>query len=94
MNRPASPGGMSMAGFFLPLGAFFGWLFWRLRKRSAGLLTMVLVLALSAAALLATGCTGFSMGSVQPGTYTIQIIGTGTNSNVVHYQNETLDITQ
>ncbi|MFP5204423.1 MAG: Ig-like domain repeat protein [Acidobacteriota bacterium] len=94
MNHPASPGGMSMAGFFLPLGAFFGWLFWRLRKRSAGLLTMALVLALSAAALLATGCTGFSMGSVQPGTYTIQIIGTGTNSNVVHYQNETLDITQ
>jgi predicted secreted protein len=94
MNRSASGGGKSLAGLFLPLGVFFGWLFWRLRKRNAGLLTMALVLALSAAALFATGCSGFSMGSVKPGTYTIQIIGTGTNSNVVHYQNETLNITQ
>jgi hypothetical protein len=94
MNRGAADGSKTLAGLFLPFGVFFGWLFWRLRKRNAGLLTMALVLALSAAALFATGCNGFSMGSVKPGTYTIQIIGTGTNSNVVHYQNETLDITQ
>lgn len=98
MNRapagPNSAGSALMAGILLPFSGFFGWLFWRLRKRNAGLLTMGLVLALSVGALLASGCSGISSSSVTPGTYTIQIIGTGTNSNVVHYQNETLDITQ
>ena len=54
---------------------------------------MVLVMVLSAAALLATGCSGFSMGTTAPGTYVIQVTGTGTNSNIIHYQNLTLDIT-
>ncbi|HVU45679.1 MAG TPA: hypothetical protein VHD85_06130 [Terracidiphilus sp.] len=54
---------------------------------------MVLVMALSVAALLATGCSGFSSFSAAPGTYTIQVTGTGANSNVIHYQNVTLDIT-
>ena len=51
------------------------------------------MLALTAAALFATGCNGISVGSVAPGTYTIQSIGTGTNSSVVHFQNYTLKIT-
>jgi hypothetical protein len=85
---------MSLAGLFLPLSVFFGWMFWRLRGRHMSILTMALVMALSAAALLATGCNGFSMGSAAPGTYTIQVVGTGTNSNVVHYQNETVTITK
>jgi hypothetical protein len=42
----------------------------------------------------ATGCSGFSSSSAAPGTYGIQVIGTGTNSNVIHYQNVSLTITQ
>jgi hypothetical protein len=84
---------MSMAGLLLPLSALFGWIFWRLRKRNTGLFTMVLVLALSAGALLASGCGGYSSSKAAAGTYVIQVTGTGTTSNVIHYQNVTLDIT-
>jgi hypothetical protein len=93
-SRGTRTAGMSMAGLFLPLSAFFGWLFWRLRKRSMGALTMVLALAVSAAALLATGCSGYSSSSAAPGAYVIQVTGTGTNSDVIHYQNVSLTITK
>ena len=92
-NRRGAGSIAYLAGMLLPLSAFFGWLFWQWRRRNTGLLTLMTVLALTAAALFATGCNGISMGSVVPGTYTIQIIGTGTNSNVVHFQNYTLTIT-
>ncbi|MGA7339053.1 MAG: Ig-like domain repeat protein [Terracidiphilus sp.] len=86
-------GGASMAGLLLPLSALFGWLFWRLRKRSMGALTLVLAMALSAAALMATGCSGYSSSTAKTGSYVIQVIGTGTNSDVIHYQNVSLTIT-
>ncbi len=92
-RRPTSRGSLAMAGLFLPLSAFFGFLFWRLRRRSSALLTMLLVSILSAAALLATGCSGYSSSSAAPGTYVIQVTATGTQSDVIHYQNVTLDIT-
>ena len=38
MNRPAGGSKISLAGLFLPLSALFGFVFWRLRKRSAGIL--------------------------------------------------------
>jgi hypothetical protein len=103
-NNPLSGGTTAMnstrkgsaerSGIFLPIGVFFGWLFWWLRRRNAAVGSLLLVLALSAGALFATGCSGLSMGSAAPGTYTIQIVGTGTNSNVVHYQSETVTITK
>jgi hypothetical protein len=92
-DRTSGKGGISMAGLFLPLSAFFGFIFWRLRRRGSAALTMVLVMALSTAALLATGCSGYSSTKAAPGTYTIQVTGTGTQSDVIHYQNVTLDIT-
>jgi len=94
MNAQGDSRGTYLAGLLLPFSLFFGWIFWRFRKRHTGLLTMVLVMVLSTAALLASGCSGFSMSTVAPGNYVIQITGTGTNSNVVHYQNVTLDITK
>jgi large repetitive protein len=92
MNSHGS-GGLSMAGFFLPLSAFFGWFFWRLRRQSLGLLALVLVLALSAGALLASGCSGVSSSTAKPGTYVIQVTGTGTTTDVTQYQNISLTIT-
>ncbi len=94
MNRRGTgTGELSMAGLFLPFSAFFGWFLWRLRKRSMGLLTLGLVIALSAGALLASGCGGYSSSSAAPGTYVIQVTGTGTSSNVIHYQNVSLTVT-
>ncbi len=83
-----------MAGLFLPLSLCFGWIFWRLRRRNAGMLTMALALVLSAASLLATGCNSFTVNTAAPGNYVIQVTGTGASSNVEQYQNVSLDITK
>jgi hypothetical protein len=93
MNRRAGRGKFSLAGLFLPLSLGFGFIFWRWRRRHARVLTMALVLVLTAAAFVATGCNGFSQATAAPGTYVIQVTGTSTSSDVVHYQNVTLDIT-
>ena len=103
-NNPLSGGSQAMnsrtqgrravlAGLFLPFSLFFGWIVWRFRKRNARILTLVLFLVLSAAAMLATGCGGFSTSSAAPGIYVIQVTGTGSNSTVIHYQNVNLTIT-
>jgi large repetitive protein len=84
----------SLAGLFLPFGIFFGWFFARIRRRSFGALTLILVLALSAGAFLASGCSGVTSSSAQPGTYTIQVTGTGASSGAIQYQNVSLTITQ
>jgi hypothetical protein len=103
-NNPLSGGGSAMnahgdnrgtylAGLLLPFSLFFGGVFWRFRKRNTSLFTAMLIMVFSAAALLATGCNGISMGSAAPGKYTIQITGTGANSKTIHYQDVTLNIT-
>jgi hypothetical protein len=94
MNSRTGSRKVSLAGIFLPLSVCFGWIFWRLRRRNASVLTMALFLALSAASLVATGCSSFSQSTASPGTYVIQVTGTGANSDLVHYQNLTLDIGQ
>jgi hypothetical protein len=81
-----------LAGLFAPFSLLFGWIVWRFRKRHGRMLTMVLVLILSGAAMLVSGC-GFTQSSAAPGTYVIQVTGTGVNSDVIHYQNVTLTIT-
>jgi hypothetical protein len=90
------PGGRtaSAAGLLLPFSLFFGWIFWRFRKRHAAVFTTLLVLVLSGAALLVTGCSGTTQISAAPGVYEIQVIGVGTNSNISHYQTVTVTVTQ
>ena len=94
MNRPAGSSKISLAGLFLPFSALFGFVFWRLRKRSAGIFTTAMVLVLSAAALLATGCSSYSTNTATPGNYVIQVTGTGATSDVQQYQNVSLTITK
>jgi len=65
--------GFSLAGVFLPFGVIFGFAFFRLRRRSASLLTMALVAVLSLGALMATGCNSFGASTVTPGNYTVEI---------------------
>jgi sugar lactone lactonase YvrE len=94
MNMQPGKQRTELAGLFVPLSLFFGWVLWSLRKRHAGLLSAVFVIALTGAALLAAGCGGFSQTTAAPGTYIIQVTGVGTNSNVTQYQAVTLTITQ
>jgi len=86
--------GFSLAGVFLPFSVLFGFAFFKLRKRSASLLTMALVAVLSLGALVATGCNSFGASTVTPGNYTIEITGTGSQSNTIHYATLTLNITK
>ncbi len=90
--RPAS-GGVFLAGLFLPLSVLFGCLFWRFRRRHAKSMATAMVLLLGAAAMLVAGCSGsFTQSSATPGTYTIQVTGTGAKSDITHYENVTLTI--
>jgi hypothetical protein len=84
----------SLAGVFLPFSLAFGFVFWRMRRRTASLFTMLLVAALSLGALMATGCNSFGGSTVAPGTYTVVITGIGTQSDTVHYTTLTLTITK
>jgi len=94
MNARPANRGVSLAGLFLPLSVLFGIFFWRFRRRHAAAMTAALVLLMGVAAMLVTGCSGFSQLSAAPGTYVIQVTGVGANSNITRYQNVTLTITQ
>jgi sugar lactone lactonase YvrE len=76
-----------------PLGALFGFVFWRFRKRYPLAAAMALLLILGAGAQFMTGCSGFSQSTAAPGTYVIQVTGVGSQSNISHYQNVSLTIT-
>ena len=94
MNTRPNTSKFSLAGLFLPVSLFFGFVFWRMRRRSAAFLSTAMLLLLSAAALLVTGCNSFSMSTAAPGTYMIQVTGTGANTSVERYQNVSLTITK
>jgi hypothetical protein len=94
MNTHSENRGAYLAGLFLPFSLFFSWAFWRFRRRYATVLTTVLVLLLSGTVLLVTGCGGISSSNAAPGTYVIQVTGVGASSDIIHYQNVTLNITQ
>ena len=90
------PGGTKalFAGLTLPLSLFFGCLFWRLRKRQSAVFTCLAVVLFGLVSMAITACSGFTQVSAAPGTYVIQVTGTGANSDVVHYQNVTITITK
>jgi hypothetical protein len=82
------------AGLTLPLSFFFGCLFWRLRRRHSAIFTTMAVLLFAMASMAITACNGFTQASASPGTYVIQVTGTGNSSDIVHYQNVTITITK
>jgi len=93
MNSHTGSRASTFASLFLPLGVFFGLVLWRFRKRHGRAFTAMMVLLLAGAAMLVNGCSGFTQVTATPGTYVIQVTATGTNSDVIHYQNVTLNIT-
>jgi hypothetical protein len=94
MNSSSANSRFSLAGLFLPVSVLFGFVFWRLRRRYARVFSMAMVLLLSAAALLATGCNSYSVNTAAPGNYVIQVTGTGASTNAQEYQNVSLTITK
>jgi sugar lactone lactonase YvrE len=94
MNSHPSARTSALASLFLPIGVFFGLVLWRFRKRHGRAFTALAILLLSGAAILVNGCSGFTQVTATPGTYVIQVTATGTNSDVIRYQNVTLNITQ
>jgi hypothetical protein len=94
MNEGSGKRGFSLAGLFLPASLLFGCISWRFRKRNRFAFGAFVLLLLSGA-MAVTGCGAqFSQSSAAPGTYTIQVNGVGSNSNITHYQNITLTITK
>jgi hypothetical protein len=94
VNRRAGGGGAMLAGVLFPFSMLFGWIFLRQRKRLAAAFTVLLLIALSAVALVTTGCSGISTTSAAPGTYTIQVVASGITTGVVETQNVSLTITK
>lgn len=94
MNARPGSARIALAGLFLPFSLIFGLVFRRFRKRYALALSTLLLLVLGGAAMLVTGCSGFSQATAAPGTYVIQVTGVGSNSDITHYQNVTLTITK
>lgn len=95
MNQKPGSRNPQMAALWLPFSLFMGWILWSFRRRHGRILSMIVVLVLTGAALLATGCGGgFSQSTAAPGTYVMQVTGVGTHSNVTQYQTFTLNITQ
>jgi len=92
MNGPPESRRFTLAGLSLPLSLFLGMAIWGFRRRNRAFFVVLLML-LSGGAMLVSGCSGFSQSSAKPGTYVIQVTGTGTASNITHYQNVTLNIT-
>ncbi len=80
------------AGLTLPLSLFFGCLFFSLRKRHRAIFTTLAVVLFGFASMAVTACNGFTQVSATPGTYVIQVTGTGNSSDIVHYQNVTITI--
>jgi hypothetical protein len=94
MNGRGGSGGAMLAGVVFPFSILFGWIFRRQRKRMAAAFTVLLLIALSAVALVTTGCNGISTTSAAPGTYTIQVVASGITTGVVETQNVSLTITK
>jgi hypothetical protein len=92
-NGGAEKQKIAFAGQLLLPGLGFGWIFWRLRRKYAKFYAVLPLLILAAVAVAVSGCSSFSQSTAAPGNYVIQVTGTGVDSNIVHYQNLTLDIT-
>jgi hypothetical protein len=89
-------GSVWLAGLSLPIAAFFGLVFRRIRRRTSAFsrVAPLLLMLLAAGAMLLNGCGGFSQISAAVGAYTIQVTGTGVDSDLVHYQNVALTVTK
>jgi hypothetical protein len=94
LNSPPPAKSVWLAGLSLPIAAFFGIVLRRFRRRNRVFARVLPLLLLVAASLLLNGCGGFSQISAAVGTYSIQVTGTGVNSDIVHFQNVKLTVTQ
>lgn len=93
-KEESSTNGDDMAGMLFPASAGLGLLLWRGRRKYRALFAMVLAMVFGGALLGLNGCAGISMNSQQPGTYNLQITGTGVNSAVSRSINLRVQVTK
>ncbi len=93
MNGQSRGRGASLAGALVSFSLLFGGMLWRFRRRHTGVWNVLLAMLLAVATLLVADCSGVIVRSAAPGTYVIQITGTGTSTNVTRSQNVILIIT-
>ena len=91
-NKPR--GTASLAEICFPLVAFLPLALRRFRKRTRTLLAVPLLLLFCAAVTLISGCLKLYPAKRDPGIYTIEITGSGSDGGIFHYQNVTLTVTK
>ena len=89
-----STNGPYMAGLLLPASAALGLLLWSGRRKHKALFTLMLLVLLGGTVLGLNGCAGISMNSLAPGSYSVQITGTGVNSAVTRSVNLSVQVTK
>jgi len=94
MNTPGAKARFTLASIFWPFGLLTGLLLWRFRKLSALLRNALLILVFAGTAVLVNGCGGIGKSAAVPGTYSIQVVGVGINSNISQYVTLTVVVTK
>ena len=90
-SATSSVGPTMGAALMFPSG-LLGWLIWRRRLRTKGIMISVIALALAISVSL-SGCgPSVSFTEAPRGTYTVRIGGTGQNTGAIFFQNVTLTI--
>ncbi len=83
---------ISLAGSLLPFGFVLGCFYRKSLIASTRVLATFSILVLAATALAATGCGAVLNAVASPGSYIIEVTGTGVTSSVVRSQNVNLNI--
>jgi hypothetical protein len=91
LNAAPSDDRIAIAGLLAPFGLLL--LFHRRHRRGWSKRYFALGLLFALACMLISACSGITRSSATPGSYTLQITGTGTASNLTRTLNLTLTIT-
>jgi hypothetical protein len=94
LNTPRGSARSILAAICWPFGLLSGLVLWRFRKRSTKLRNALLVLIFAGTTVLMNGCGGIGKSNAVPGTYTIQVVGVGINSNISQYVTLTVTVTK
>lgn len=93
-NTPRGNARFALASILWPFGLLSGFVLWHFRKCAALVRNALLILVFAVTAALVNGCGGIGKSSAVPGTYAIQVVGVGINSNISQYVPLTVVVTK